>query len=153
MLKRLMLGGVCVFVVVLVDWLLTLLNFGPHLGKQLNYPLVDMVRNLSQDDLISNIDPLMIGIWSSSMFIHSSFLIYVAYKCTSALTNGRGKKVIIPILTSVTVLIAYVYSRNVATYFMHYRSFTLVIVWLFVECIPVYYSVVASVRFRRGMPK
>ena len=148
-LKKLMLGGGCVFIIVLLDWLLTLLNFGPHFGKKMNYPLIDLIRSATQDAIISNIDPLMIGIWSSSMFIHSSYLIYVAYKCASALTKERGKKYIIPFLTSASIMIAFIYSRNVASYFIHYKSFELVIIWLFVECIPIYYSLVAMVRFRK----
>ncbi|KGE17162.1 GerAB/ArcD/ProY family transporter [Paenibacillus wynnii] len=153
MFKKIFLAGLAVLIIVLLDWLMTLLHFGPHLGKDLNYPLVDMVRSSSQDDILSNIDPLLIGVWSSSMFIHSSFLIYVAFRCVSNLTKGRGSKYIIPALITVSVAIAYIYSRNIASYFIHYKSFTTALIWLFVECIPVYYSIGAFIRFRKGMPR
>ncbi|MCL6604805.1 MAG: GerAB/ArcD/ProY family transporter [Paenibacillus sp.] len=148
-LKKLMLAASCVLLIVFTSWLLTLLSFGPHLGKELYYPLIDMVRSSYQDNLLSNIDPLLIGVWSSSMLIHSSFLIYVAFKCLSSLTKERGKNYIIPFLTSIAVGIAYIYSRNIADYFIHYTSYTLVIIWLVVECIPIYYSLAAFIRFRK----
>lgn len=149
MLKRLMFAGICVFLTVLIGWMLTLLNFGPHLGKELQYPFLEMIRSSSYDDLLGNSDPLLIGLWSSSMFIHSSFLIYVAFRCASYLTKGRGKKYLIPGLTMISIAIAFYYSRNLADYFKQYNSFAVVILWLIIECIPVYYTIIAFLRFRK----
>lgn len=148
-LKRLVFAGLFLYLIVLVGWVLTLLNFGPKLGAELQYPFLELVRSSSHDTLLSNIDPLLIGLWSSSMFIHSSFLIYVAYRCAAYLTKDRGKKYLIPFLTAASAAIAFTYSRNLAIYFRDYSSFTVVLLWLVVEFIPVYYTVIASFRFRK----
>lgn len=96
MLKRLVLTGIFVLVTVLIGWSLTMMSFGPHLGQELQYPFLELVRSAKQDNLLGNSDPLLIGIWSSSMFIHSSFLIYVASRCVSGLFNTKARKMYIP---------------------------------------------------------
>lgn len=148
-LKRLVLAGICVLVTVLIGWALTMMSFGPHLGQQLQYPFLEMVRSSRQDNLLRNTDPLLIGIWSSSMFIHSSFLIYIAAKCLSNLINHRGKKLHIPFLVVISITIAFLYSQNLGKYYKHYNSFAVVIIWLIVESIPVYYTIIAYFRFRK----
>lgn len=148
MLKRLVLTGIFVLVTVLIGWSLTMMTFGPHLGKELQYPFLELVRSSKQDNLLGNSDPLLIGIWSSSMFIHSSFLIYIASKCVSSLFNNKGRKIYIPFLTMASITIAFLYSRDVGRYYDHYNSLAIVVIWLIVESIPIYYTIVAFFRFR-----
>ncbi|KHL97234.1 hypothetical protein QW71_02410 [Paenibacillus sp. IHB B 3415] len=149
-MKPLSLGGITVILIVLIVWLMTMLNFGPYLGKELQFPFLQMIRSSSNDDLLGNSDPILIGIWSSSMFIHSSFMIYVAYRCALYLTRQKAKKVMIPLLTVCSITIAFVYSMNVAVYYHNYYSFNTTIFWLIVEFIPVYYFIVAWVRSKSG---
>ncbi|WP_249902241.1 GerAB/ArcD/ProY family transporter [Paenibacillus sp. PK3_47] len=146
MLKKLMVAQLCITFTVLMGWIFTILNFGPHLGKELRYPFLEMVRSSSHDSIIGNMDPILIGLWSFSMFIHSAFLIYVAYKCALHLLNRKGKKYVIPVLTVCSITLAYLYSRNITKYFSDFSSAAAVIFWLVVECIPVYYIAVAYVR-------
>ncbi|WP_419886568.1 GerAB/ArcD/ProY family transporter [Paenibacillus sp. B-A-8] len=153
MLKRLVLTGICVLVTVLIGWALTMMSFGPHLGKELQYPFLELVRSAKQDNLLGNSDPLLIGIWSSSMFIHSSFLIYVASRCVSSLLNTKTKKIYIPLLTTASITIAFLYSRHIGSYYKHYNSYAIVIIWLIVESIPVYYTITAFFRFRNKTAK
>lgn len=149
-MKALSIGGISVVLIVLGTWGMTMLNFGPHLGRQLQFPFLQMIRSSSNDDLLGNSDPLLIGIWSSSMFIHSSFLMYVAYKCALYLTRQKAKKIMIPLLTVCAITIAFVYSMNVAVYYHNYYSFNTTIFWLIVEFIPMYYFIVAWVRSKSG---
>ncbi|MEK8206900.1 GerAB/ArcD/ProY family transporter [Paenibacillus sp. FSL L8-0696] len=153
MMKRLVFAQFYVSITVLIGWLLTMMSFGPHLGQQLQYPFLEMVRSSKEDNLLGNTDPLLIGIWSSSMFIHSSFLIYIASKCLSSLFNTNSKKIYVPLLTLASVTIAYLYSRDVGRYYEHYKSFAIVIIWLIVESIPIYYGIVAFFRYRHKTAK
>lgn len=153
MLKRLIFAGIFVFVIVVIGWMLIMMNFGPHLGQELQFPLLEMVRSSKLDNLLGNTDPLVIGLWSSSMFIHSSFLIYIASKCIANLTNDRGRKLHIPVLTLISMTIAFLYSQNLGKFYKHYNSFAIVIIWLIVESIPVYYSIVAFIRYRKRSAK
>lgn len=146
MLKRLIAAGIAVMLTVLIIWVMTILNFGPHFGKELQFPYLQLIRSTSHDDLKGNSDPLLIGLWSASMFIHSAFLIYVAHKCALYLTKQKAKKVMIPFLTIGSITIAYLYSLNVTQFNKNYNAFGTVIIWLIVECIPVYYFIVAFIR-------
>lgn len=148
-MKKLALGGMCVMLTILLGWVMTLLNFGAYLGKELAFPYLQLVRSSSNNELLGNSDPLLIGIWSASMFIHSSFLIYVASKCAAYLTGQRAKKLLIPGLTVCSVTIAYLYSRNLARYDHDYYSFNTALVWLIVEFIPMYYFFVLMLRKKR----
>jgi len=152
-MKRLVFAQFYVSITVLIGWLLTMMSFGPHLGQQLQYPFLEMVRSSKEDNLLGNADPLLIGIWSSSMFIHSAFLIYIASKCVASLFNTNSKKIYVPLLTLVSVTIAYLYSRDVGRYYEHYKSFAIVIIWLIVESIPIYYGIVAFFRYRHKTAK
>lgn len=148
MLKRLVLTGIFVLVTVLIGWSLTMMSFGPHLGQELQYPFLELVRSAKQDNLLGNSDPLLIGIWSSSMFIHSSFLIYVASRCVSGLFNTKARKMYIPFLTIASITIAFLYSRHIGSYYKHYNSYAIVVIWLIVESIPIYYAITAFFRYR-----
>lgn len=146
MMKRMMVAQLVITFTVLVGWMFTILNFGPHLGRELRYPFLEMVRSSSHDNFLGNMDPILIGLWSSSMFIHSAFLIYVASRCILYLTNHKGQKFMIPFLTCCSITLAYLYSRNITKYFSDFSSHTAVMFWLVVECIPLYYLIVATIR-------
>ncbi|WP_379127163.1 GerAB/ArcD/ProY family transporter [Paenibacillus sp. sgz500958] len=146
--KRLVLAVVAIFGIVLVGWILTLLNFGPYLGGDLKYPFLELVRSSSHNNLLSNIDPILIALWSSSMFIHSAFLIHIGTRCAAYVLKNRGSKYLSPVLTTAAVAIAFLYSRNVAIYSRDAYSFTIVLIWIGVGCIPVYYTLSAYIRQR-----
>ena len=152
MMRKLMAAQIVNACIVFLGWLMTLLNFGPHLGQELNYPFLEMVRSSSHDAILGNLDPILIGIWSASMFIHSSFLIYVAYTCALYLTNQKGKQFMIPFLTVISITIAYLYSQNITKYFKDFSSHITVAYWLLVECIPVYYLAAAFLRSKISKP-
>ncbi|MEK3714990.1 MULTISPECIES: GerAB/ArcD/ProY family transporter [unclassified Paenibacillus] len=153
MLKRFGVTTVILIVIMLLGWTMTMLNFGPYLGKELQYPYLQLVRSSSSAELLGNADPLLIGIWSSSMFIHSAFLIYVAYKCALYLWKPKAKTYFIPVMMSCSIIIAYLYSKNVAKYTHDYYSSKTQIIWLIIEFIPMYYYFIAVIRMkvrRRG---
>ncbi|AIQ52630.1 GerAB/ArcD/ProY family transporter [Paenibacillus sp. FSL R7-0331] len=152
LLKKVLLAEFVLTVLVLAGWALTMLNFGPHLGKDVQYPYLDMVRSSSHDDILGNLDPILIGIWSASMFIHSSFMIYVASKCALYLTKQKGEKLMVPFLVFCSVLIAYLYSRSITRYYSDFSSSLVVILWLVAECIPVYYTMAAFIKSRINKP-
>ncbi|WP_340023351.1 GerAB/ArcD/ProY family transporter [Paenibacillus sp. FSL K6-1096] len=150
MLKRFSVTTVILIVIMLLGWAMTMLNFGPYLGKDLQYPYLQLVQTSSSADLMGNADPLLIGIWSFSMFIHSAFLIYVAYKCALYLWKQKAEAYYIPVMTFCSIIIAYLYSKNVAKYTHDYYAFSTQIIWLNIEFIPMYYYIVAAIRMKAG---
>ncbi|MFC3747195.1 GerAB/ArcD/ProY family transporter [Paenibacillus sp. GCM10012306] len=147
--KKLTVASLLVMVSILIGWLLTLLSLGAYLGPQIQFPFLEMIRSSTHDNIIGNIDPLLIGVWSSSLFIHSAFLIYVAVRCLSNLTKNKGKKYMVEVLTLIALVIAYLYSQNVAKYNRDYNSAVAIWIWFAVDCLPVFYFIVALVRFRK----
>ncbi|WP_379152753.1 GerAB/ArcD/ProY family transporter [Paenibacillus sp. sgz5001063] len=147
MLKNLAVTGICLLFIILSAWVLTMLNFGPHLGSELQYPFLDMIRSSSHHNILGNMDPILIGIWSASMFIHGSFLMYISAKCAMYLTHQKGRKYMVPLLMGCSMIIAYLYSiNNTIIYYRDFNANLTIYLWLFVECIPVYYYIVAVIR-------
>ncbi|MEC0175515.1 GerAB/ArcD/ProY family transporter [Paenibacillus favisporus] len=134
--------------VLLSGWMFTLLNFSPHYAKQIQYPFLEIIRGKIDDGLLENSAPFMIGVWTASMLIHCSFLIYTGTKCMSYFTKGKGEGIIVPSLTLVSAGIAFYYAYHLSAYQKHYFSFVTVLVWIFIELIPLYYGIVAMLRLR-----
>lgn len=140
-------AGNCI--IVMVGWIFTLLNFSPHYAKQIQYPFLEIIRSMINEGLLENSAPFIIGVWTASMFIHCSFLIYVATKCMAYLTKGKGEAFILPVLVVIAIAIALYYAYHLSAYQKHYFSFAVVLIWIFIECLPLYYAIVAMIRFRK----
>jgi len=153
MFKPLAFAGLFSLGIILIFWALTMMSFGPHLIQELHNPFLEMIRSSRQGNLLSNSDPILIGLWSASMFIHSAFLIYVASKCVASLINKKNTQIFIPFLTIASITIAFLYSRQLGTYYRHFNHFDIVIIWLIIECIPIYYGVIAFFRYRNKTTK
>lgn len=149
--KKLAAVQLAIMVSVLLGWLLTLLNFGPHLAREMQFPYLGTVRAAAQRGAL-NLDPLLIGLWTSSMLIHSSFVIYVASRCVKHFTKGKGSSYIIPLLGIGAFATAALYSRNIARYSRDYYSMWLVWVWIGVEIIPVLYALLLRIRRKKERP-
>ena len=147
MMRNLAAAGILVAIAVTIAWGMTFLNFGPHLGKLLQYPMVELVRS-SENGMLGNSDPLLIGLWSTSMFIHSAFLLQVGARCLAKLTGIKEmENVFVSLLACCAVVFAYQFALNPTKYIMNFNSFGVVLFWVFVECIPVYYWIIS--RFRK----
>ncbi|MEO3946675.1 GerAB/ArcD/ProY family transporter [Gorillibacterium sp. CAU 1737] len=136
--KRIAIAETGLCLVVLYSWLLILMIFGPYLGAEFDYPYV--IRSMNTESIMSKTAPLLIGVWSASMFIHSAFLIYCAIRSVLHFTRGKGERLMAPVLIGIAWLIAYYYANHLAIYRMHFYSTVTVILWIVVELIPVYYT-------------
>lgn len=146
-LRSLMIYGFLVTVMVMTFWLLCLLNFGPYLGGDLRYPVLEVIRLARYGDFLDNLDPFLIAFWSTTMFIRSSFLLYVASICLShvARLQDYGSTSFILGITAATFAIQYSYKTDVyekATY-----SYELSVFLVLVECIPILYVFIYRIRF------
>lgn len=142
------LASACVLVTlaVTIQWTLTFINFGPHLGRLLQYPLVELIRS-SVSGLLGNSDPLLIGLWATSMFMHSAFLLQIAARCLAKLTGVRQLHgPLITILGGTAAIFAYQYARNPIIYQDDFTSFKTTLFTVFVQCIPLYYWIAMVVR-------
>lgn len=148
-MRNLFCAGLLVTLAVALQWVLTFLNFGPHLGKMLQFPLIELLRS-SITGLLGNSDPLIIGLWSSSMFIHSAFLIHVAARCfAKVIRTQRMQLTLVTLLGGCATVIAYQFSRDPTLYQQNISELSVTVFWVSVECIPVFYWIVTLFRHKK----
>ncbi|MEJ9218275.1 GerAB/ArcD/ProY family transporter [Paenibacillus glucanolyticus] len=146
--RNLAAAGLLVTIGMLLQWASTLLNFGPYLGRELQYPLVELMRAAS--GFLGNSDPLMIGLWSSSMFLHSAFLIHISARCLAKLFQlNHMDGPLIAIIGGTAIVIAYQYSQNPIRFMGDFNSFGMAVFFILMEFIPIFYWI-ASLFRRRG---
>ncbi|MBP2001479.1 spore germination protein KB [Paenibacillus shirakamiensis] len=146
-LRNLMLANLVVVAGVFIPWLLTLLNFGPYYGGRVQYPILELIRSSSYSGILGNADPLVIGMWLTSMFIHDAFLLYVGTLCLSRVLNFKsGPHVFISLLGGLATILAFQYSRNSTVFQQNINSMAIILFWAIIDCIPIYYILVALFR-------
>ncbi|NMO95979.1 GerAB/ArcD/ProY family transporter [Paenibacillus lemnae] len=136
---------------VVIEWGLTLLNFGLELARILQYPLVELIRS-SITGLLGNSDPIIIGLWATSMFIHSSFLLQIGAHIMAKLLNVHGlemEKPLITLLGGSASISAYQLGLNPALYQKQFSSFAAVLFWIVIALIPVVYLII--LKFKGGL--
>ncbi|MFE0557386.1 GerAB/ArcD/ProY family transporter [Paenibacillus sp. NPDC058910] len=150
--RNLAAAGILVTIGILLQWASALLNFGPYLGREMQYPLVELMRAAS--GFLANADPLIIGLWSSSMFFHSAFLIHVSVSCLAKLFNLKQMDgPLIAIVGGTAIVIAYQYSQNPIRFLQDFNSFEMVMFFILIELIPVFYWIASLFRKRKHKHK
>ncbi|GGA47533.1 GerAB/ArcD/ProY family transporter [Paenibacillus physcomitrellae] len=147
--RNLLLAEVLTLVALILGWLFILLNFRPYLGGEVEYPYMELIRGTAQAGMTGNLDSLFIAIWSISMFIHNSFLIYAASKSARQLFGLKKLKGVTPAVLGIAVTIAILYSRNPAIFSAHYNSTWLAHIWIGFESIPAVYYGVSLLRRKK----
>ncbi|MGZ7444200.1 GerAB/ArcD/ProY family transporter [Paenibacillus sp. TH7-28] len=69
-----------------------LLTFGPSLGANLIYPDMELVRFIRVGSFIDTMDPILIILWLTSIFVKISFIVFTAVTCLSQLTGVNDHK-------------------------------------------------------------
>ncbi|MEC0245517.1 GerAB/ArcD/ProY family transporter [Paenibacillus chitinolyticus] len=149
-LRNLLSACLLVTFAVSLQWMLTLFNFGPYFGSRIQYPLLELIRSSTLSGFLGNADPLLIGLWTTSMFVHDAFILYVGTKCAAQLFKFQTRKAILPLLGGTAVVVALQYSRDTTRFLSDMNSISIVMFWVLVDALPVYYAVIAYVRIKFG---
>ncbi|MEY9093859.1 GerAB/ArcD/ProY family transporter [Paenibacillus sp. RC84] len=152
-LRNLLSACLLVTFAVSLQWMLTLFNFGSYYGRRIQYPLLELIRSSTLSGFLGNADPLLIGLWTTSMFIHDAFLLYVATKCAAQLFKFQTRKAILPLLGGTAVVAALQYSRDTTRFLTDMNSLSIVLFWVLVDALPVYYAVIVYVRIKFSKKK
>ncbi|MFS0869812.1 GerAB/ArcD/ProY family transporter [Paenibacillus xylanilyticus] len=150
MLKSMVLAGGTVVVFILTFWIFTIMNFGPYVAASLRYPLLEMIRFARYGDFLDNLDPVLIAIWSTTMFTRSSFLLYVASVCLSKLSGIKQQKSVVYLLGGTAAAFVLQYAKDAASYELAIRSYAVPVYTLVVESMPIVYVVIHWLRFRKN---
>ncbi|WP_181151221.1 GerAB/ArcD/ProY family transporter [Paenibacillus sp. PCH8] len=146
MLKSMLCAGGTVVIFIVVFWVFTLMNFGPYVAASLRYPLLEMIRFARYGDFLDNLDPVLIAIWSTTMFTRSSFLLYVASVCLSKLSGVRQQKSVVYLIGGTAAAIVMQYARDAASYELAIRSYVIPVYTVLIESMPILYVLVYWLR-------
>lgn len=84
-----------VVVILLAYWLTSLLLFGPALAGNIYYPLLEAVRFISFGEVLENLDPILIGIWSATLLMKTAILLYMASRLAMSLAGMKSHRPIV----------------------------------------------------------
>ncbi|WP_028551418.1 GerAB/ArcD/ProY family transporter [Paenibacillus sp. UNC451MF] len=131
--------------IILTNILPAILIFGPELMGNLTYPELELIRYIHGSSFFENLDPLLIALWITGLFIKISFLLYLITMNIAQLFSLKDHK---PLTLSTTVLIIgislYVVSSTAESSEM--VSSSLVGMVIVVEIIPAIYLLVDWLR-------
>ncbi|MED4750488.1 endospore germination permease [Brevibacillus choshinensis] len=87
--------------IILSSLIPTLYLFGPHLTGDLIYPELELIRFIRAGSFLENLDPVLIAVWLTSLFIKISLFLYIA---VIVLTQTFGLKDHKPFSLSMTAM-------------------------------------------------
>lgn len=134
-------------IIILSNLIPTILIFGPELTSNLIYPELELIRYIRAGYFLENLDPVLIAIWLTSLFIKISLFLYVA---VLALTHTFGLHDHRPLSLSMTAIMVGLSLYMVKTgadlaHLLVHGEVTFLIV---TESIPILYLLVDGVRSR-----
>ncbi|WP_336779572.1 GerAB/ArcD/ProY family transporter [Paenibacillus illinoisensis] len=148
LLKSMFFAGATVVIFIIFFWMFTIMNFGPYVAASLRYPLLEMIRFARYGDFLDNLDPVLIAIWSTTMFTRSSFLLYVASVCLSRLFGVERQKSFVYLLGGTAAAMVLQYAKDAASYELAIRSYAVPVYTLTIESMPIVY---VAVHWLRGL--
>ena len=123
-----------------------LLTFGPNLGANLVYPDMELVRFIRVGSFIETMDPILIILWLTSIFVKIAFVVFTAVLCIAQLTGVKDHK---PFTLPVVAFVS-IYAMSIARTppeIISFLSWEGAPMFFFAEfLIPSFYWLVAAIR-------
>lgn len=105
-------GAIAGTYILIAEYLLIMLFFGPKLGATLIYPALELAGFVHLGDFIHNMDAVIVSIWFTAFFIKLSILFAVgAFVSSQALALKDYKPIAVP-LAALVVLLSVHQARN-----------------------------------------
>lgn len=138
--------SVCIILANLVPMIMI---FGPKLSANLIYAESELIRFIPTGSFFENLDPFLIAIWFSTVFIKICLFLYVAINLlthTFALTDHKPFSLSMTVvMLALSTLMAH--SQSEMAYLLNHGGYSLNI---FFQCIPILYLVVDGIRTYRS---
>ncbi|WP_103107666.1 GerAB/ArcD/ProY family transporter [Brevibacillus reuszeri] len=147
-MKYVIITKVSACLLILMYWIVTLMNFGPHLSGQLRFPLMELTRFTRLENIIDNLDPVMISLWSSSLFIKCILLLYVAAHLLAQALKVSTHRPFTFLLASLVYVFVNESTRRPAEFAAFSGSASFAVFLLVVQLMPVIYIIVHKIRSR-----
>jgi spore germination protein KB len=124
-----------------------LLLFGPKLSTHMTYPSLEMVRFISIAGFIENLDPLLIAIWSTTVFLKVSIIFYVANLILAQLCKLKDYRPLTLSLGLVMLVLSLKMAETTADLNDFFESSWATFAY-FVELIPAIYLLVDTIKLK-----
>ncbi len=135
-----------------MSFLLCLLLFGPHVSAQLTYPVLEMIRFIRIGGFLENLDPIVVAIWLSSLFVKISILLYIPVFITAQLFRLKDTR---PLTFSFGAIMLGL-SMHIVDNSIEHNQF-LLHAWptfaLVMECLPLLYWIMSVIKKKRSNVK
>lgn len=110
--RTFLLTTLCSLIIILSHTIPVLLTFGPELGATLTFPDMELIRFIRVGSFIETLDPILIILWLTSIFVKISFIIFTAALCLSQLTGIKDHKPFTLPVTAFTVVFSLTLARS-----------------------------------------
>ncbi|GAB6989621.1 GerAB/ArcD/ProY family transporter [Paenibacillus pini] len=131
--------------IILANLLPVILVFGPELPSNLTYPEFELLRFAKTSTFLENLDPLLIAIWLSSLFIKISLLIFAATAGLTHIFSLKDHKPFSFVITALVVGLSLTIVRT-QTELNHLLEHGWIPFVLISETIPLFYLLVDWLR-------
>jgi spore germination protein KB len=119
--------------------------FGPNLASHLTYPVLEIIRFVRIADFIENLDPVMVAIWSTSVFLKVGIILYVSTLILAQLFNLKDYRPFVFSLTLVMIIMSLKMSENTADLNDFFQNSWTPFAY-FIEIIPLLYFFIDKIK-------
>ncbi|MFZ7947032.1 MULTISPECIES: GerAB/ArcD/ProY family transporter [Bacillaceae] len=91
---------------IIINMVFLLLLFGPNLASHTTYPMLEMVRYIRIADFIENLDPFLISIWSTTIYLKISIMFYLSVQILAHLFHLKDHRPLVFSLAAVMVALS-----------------------------------------------
>lgn len=132
-----------------LNFVLCLLMLGSNLTGNMTYPVLELLRFIRVGDFLENLDPFVVAVWLSSVFINISMSLYVPVVILSQSLRLKDSRPVCLPLGAVMVGISMHVADNITElhYFLGHAWPTFA---LLVQCTPAIYLIMSAIKKRRS---
>ncbi|MBT2729697.1 GerAB/ArcD/ProY family transporter [Bacillus sp. ISL-75] len=144
-LKSMVWGIIFACILITTQMVSMLLLFGPSLISHLSFPMLEMVRFIHIGELIENLDPLLIAVWSTTVYLKISFFLYLSSFILAQLFSLKDHRPFTFSLAAIMVAMSIRIAKNAADLSFFFET-TWATYAYFIESIPILYLLMDTVR-------
>ncbi|UUZ94146.1 spore germination protein [Paenibacillus sp. P25] len=134
---------------VAVNFIMCMLLFGPNITQHMPFPVLELIRYIRIGDFLENMDPFIVAIWTTSIFLKVCLLLYTAVLIMAQMLKLKDLRPLTfsmaAIMMAMSAHIAVSTSGLHQFYQTSWPTYT-----LFVECLPAIYILSSYVRRKRS---
>lgn len=144
-LKTIAWGILLSLLLIIVNFTFLLLLFGPNLVSHITYPMLEMVRYIRIADFIENLDPFLISIWSTTVYLKISLFFFLSVQILAQLCRLKDYRPLTFALAAVMIALSLQMSGGTAALTGFYKESWATYSY-FLESIPILYLLMDTIK-------